>query len=61
LAEQIAKRARGERIEDRLVSTADPDARLIRKGKLGKPTQCGYVWRAGRRNRRRAPPRVGRV
>jgi IS5 family transposase len=43
VAEQIAKRARGEKIEDRLVSIADPDARPIRKGKLGKPTEFGYV------------------
>jgi IS5 family transposase len=43
VAEQIAKRARGEKIENRLVSIADPDARPIRKGKLGKPTEFGYV------------------
>jgi hypothetical protein len=28
---------------DRLVSLADPDARPIRKGKLGKPNEFGYV------------------
>lgn len=27
----------------RLVSIADPDARPIRKGKLGNPTEFGYV------------------
>jgi transposase, IS5 family len=43
VAEQIAKRARGEKIENRLVSIADPDARPIRKGKLGRPTEFGYV------------------
>jgi IS5 family transposase len=43
IAEQIAKRARGEKITDRLVSIADPDARPIRKGKLGRPTEFGYV------------------
>jgi IS5 family transposase len=43
LAEQIARRARGQKIADRLVSIADPDARPIRKGKLGKPTEFGYV------------------
>jgi transposase, IS5 family len=43
IAEQIAKRARGEKIDNRLVSLADPDARPIRKGKLGKPTEFGYV------------------
>jgi IS5 family transposase len=40
---QIQQRQRGERITDRLVSLADPDARPIRKGKLGKPNQFGYV------------------
>ena len=43
LAEQIDRRARGLKITDRLVSIADPDARPIRKGKLGKPTEFGYV------------------
>ena len=43
LAEQIERRARGLKIPDRLVSLADPDARPIRKGKLGKPTEFGYV------------------
>jgi IS5 family transposase len=43
VADQIAKRVRGEKIENRLVSIADPDARPIRKGKLGKPTEFGYV------------------
>ena len=33
----------GLKITDRLVSLADPDARPIRKGKLGKPTEFGYV------------------
>ena len=40
---QIDRRARGLKITDRLVSLADPDARPIRKGKLGKPTEFGYV------------------
>src|SRR5205814_1659378 len=43
VVEQISKRLAGERIEDRLVSIFDPDARPIRKGKLGKPTEFGYV------------------
>jgi IS5 family transposase len=43
LVEQIDRRARGLKITDRLVSIADPDARPIRKGKLGKPTEFGYV------------------
>jgi transposase, IS5 family len=43
VAEQIDRRARGLKITDRLVSISDPDARPIRKGKLGKPTEFGYV------------------
>jgi hypothetical protein len=43
VAEQIDRRARGLKITDRLVSLADPDARPIRKGKLGRPTEFGYV------------------
>jgi IS5 family transposase len=43
VAKQITQRVRGEKITDRLVSLADPDARPIRKGKLGKPTEFGYV------------------
>jgi transposase, IS5 family len=44
VAGQIERRLAGERISDRLVSLADPDARPIRKGKLGKPTEFGYVF-----------------
>ncbi len=43
VTEQIRKRIRGERITDRLVSIFDPDARPIRKGKLGKPNEFGFV------------------
>ncbi|MGH2741151.1 MAG: ISNCY family transposase [Gammaproteobacteria bacterium] len=43
VAGQIDKRLRGEQITDRIVSLADPDARPIRKGKQGKPTEFGYV------------------
>jgi transposase, IS5 family len=43
VAAQIKQRVAGEPITDRLVSLADPDARPIRKGKLGKPTEFGYV------------------
>jgi len=43
VVEQIDRRIRGLKITDRLVSIADPDARPIRKGKLGKPTEFGYV------------------
>jgi IS5 family transposase len=43
VTEQIRKRMRGEPITDRMVSIFDPDARPIRKGKLGKPNEFGYV------------------
>ena len=43
IASQIRQRVKGEPIPDRLVSLADPDARPIRKGKLGKPNEFGYV------------------
>ena len=43
VATQITQRLAGERITDRLVSMFDPDARPIRKGKLGKPNEFGYV------------------
>jgi IS5 family transposase len=43
VATQIQQRLRGEQISDRLVSLSDPDARPIRKGKLGKPGEFGYV------------------
>ena len=40
---QIRQRVAGEKITDRIVSLADSDARPIRKGKIGKPTEFGYV------------------
>ena len=43
VTEQIRKRLAGEPITDRLVSLFDPDARPIRKGKAGKPTEFGSV------------------
>jgi transposase, IS5 family len=43
VARQIKLRLAGEPIADRLVSMFDPDARPIRKGKLGKPNEFGYV------------------
>jgi transposase, IS5 family len=43
ISAQIRQRSQGEKIADRLVSLADPDARPIRKGKLGKPNEFGYV------------------
>lgn len=42
-AGQIRLRVAGEKIPDRLVSFADPDARPVRRGKLARPTQFGYV------------------
>lgn len=43
IASQIRQRLAGQRIVDRVVSLADPDARPIGKGKLGKPYEFGYV------------------
>jgi IS5 family transposase len=43
VARQIRQRLAGEQITDRIVSLADPDARPIRKGKIGQPTEFGYV------------------
>jgi IS5 family transposase len=43
VAGQIRQRLAGEKITNRLVSMADPDARPIRKGKLRSPTEFGFV------------------
>jgi IS5 family transposase len=44
LLEQTDQRLAGNRvIADRLVSLSDPDARPIRKGKPGRPTEFGYT------------------
>lgn len=43
VAAQIKARIAAQPIRDRLVSMFDPDARPIRKGKLGKPNEFGYV------------------
>jgi IS5 family transposase len=43
VAGQIRQRVAGEPIKDRIVSLFDPDARPIRKGKLGKPNEFGFV------------------
>ena len=43
VATQIELRIAGKPIPDRLVLMFDPDARPIRKGKLGKPNEFGYV------------------
>jgi transposase, IS5 family len=42
VTQQIHKRVNGETITNRLVSLWDPDARPIRKGKVGKPTLCRW-------------------
>ncbi|WP_324336308.1 transposase [Baekduia sp.] len=69
VARQITQRLAGEKITDRLVSMADPDARPIRKGKLRSPTEFGYVFQLAEvtENTRRgarglilpAPTRIG--
>lgn len=43
VTEQVRQRFAGEKIAERVVSLADTDARPIRKGKLDRPTQFGYV------------------
>jgi IS5 family transposase len=43
VAGQITDRVAGRPIKDRIVSLSDAEARPIRKGKLGKPNEFGYV------------------
>jgi IS5 family transposase len=43
VVEQIRLRFAGEKIEGRLVSLFDPDARPVRRGKLSAPNEFGYV------------------
>jgi IS5 family transposase len=43
VVEQVRKRFAGEKIADRIVSLADPDARVIRRGKPAKANEFGYV------------------
>lgn len=43
VVEQIRRRFANEKITDRLVSLHDTDARPVRRGKLAKPTEFGYV------------------
>jgi IS5 family transposase len=48
LLDQADQRLAGNRvIGDRLVSLSDPDARPIRKGKPGRPTEFGYTLLLG--------------
>jgi transposase, IS5 family len=60
IADQIRQRQRGAPIPDRLVSLADPDARPIRKGKLGTPKPVRLCRPAGR-GHRQYPPRRPRL
>ncbi len=43
IVDQVRARFAGEKIPDRLVSLFDPDARPVRRGKLAKPNEFGYV------------------
>jgi IS5 family transposase len=43
VVEQVRMRFAGEKIEGRLVSLFDPDARPVRRGKLSAPNEFGYV------------------
>ena len=43
VVEQIRQRFAEEKIDNRLVSFADPDARPVRRGKLARPNEFGYV------------------
>jgi IS5 family transposase len=43
VVEQVAMRFAGQKIPDRLVSLFDPNARPIRRGKLEKPNEFGYL------------------
>jgi IS5 family transposase len=58
VARQIRQRVAGEPIKARIVSLFDPDARPIRKGKLGKPNEFGCAPRGamGPGGQRGPPP-----
>jgi IS5 family transposase len=43
VVEQIRQRFAEQKIDDRLVSLADPEARAVRRGKLARPNEFGYV------------------
>lgn len=43
VVEQVRMRFAEEKITDRLVSLADPEARPVRRGKLARPNEFGYV------------------
>ena len=56
---QIRQRLAGEKITDRLVSLADPDARPIRKGKLPSRRSSATSLSSARSPRTRAAARAG--
>jgi IS5 family transposase len=43
VVQQVRQRFAGEKIPHRVVSFADPEARPVRRGKLARPTEFGYV------------------
>jgi IS5 family transposase len=43
VVEQIRQRFAEQKIADRLLSFADPEARAVRRGKLARPNEFGYV------------------
>lgn len=43
VVEQVRQRFAKEKIEDRVVAFADPEARPVRRGKLARPNEFGYV------------------
>ncbi len=43
VVEQVRQRFSNQKISDRLVSFADPEARPVRRGKLARPNEFGYV------------------
>jgi transposase, IS5 family len=61
VARQIRQRLAGEKITDRLVSIADPDARPIRKGKLRSATEFGYVIQLAEVCEKHAPAARGLI
>ena len=59
VTDQIKKRVAGEPITNRLISLWDPDARPIRKGKLGKPNEFGTSISSARSPRTPSVARAG--
>jgi IS5 family transposase len=59
VAAQIRRRVADDPIRDRIVSLHDPDARPIRKGKLGKRTEFGFVSQLAEVTEHTKPGREG--